>query len=103
MADYQKVNASDGLLDFPICHAIHETFGTKPSEPRKSMRIIAETFKNESESFVNPVVNGAFVDNHDMARFMKNQANDTRSLKAALVLLMTSPRIPIVYQGTEFA
>ena len=41
-----------------------------------------------------------FLDNHDVPRFLFQQA-DTRALHAALILLFTEDGIPCVYYGTE--
>ena len=42
----------------------------------------------------------AFVDNHDTDRFLEN-TQDADRLKCALALLLTAPRIPQIYYGTE--
>ncbi len=42
----------------------------------------------------------AFIDNHDTDRFL-GETKDSTMLKQALALLLTSPRIPQLYYGTE--
>ena len=42
----------------------------------------------------------AFVDNHDTDRFLEN-TRDAERLQCALALLLTAPRIPQLYYGTE--
>ena len=42
----------------------------------------------------------AFVDNHDTDRFLEN-TQDANRLQCALALLLTAPRIPQLYYGTE--
>lgn len=47
-----------------------------------------------------PVNTLAFIDNHDLPRWLSVN-KDVKKLKQALAILMTSPRIPQLYYGTE--
>lgn len=51
----------------------------------------------------NPAKTMAFLDNHDVNRFLGNDlsANAIARTKAALAILLTLPRIPQIYYGTE--
>jgi glycosidase len=50
--------------------------------------------------YVDPTHVMAFVDNHDTDRFLEN-TQDADRLQCALALLLTAPRIPQLYYGTE--
>lgn len=50
--------------------------------------------------YKNPSQLLAFIDNHDMPRWF-HENKDTAKLKQAIGILLTSPRIPQIYYGTE--
>ncbi len=50
--------------------------------------------------YENPKSVLAFIDNHDTDRFL-GETKDSTMLKQALALLLTAPRIPQIYYGTE--
>ncbi len=51
------------------------------------------------EIYPNPFIIPTFIDNHDTKRFISTA--NSAAFKQALLLIMTIPGIPIIYQGTE--
>ncbi|TVQ23216.1 MAG: hypothetical protein EA382_10395, partial [Spirochaetaceae bacterium] len=87
----------DSVLDFPLAAAIRRTFGTLEWD------IAAfDGFLSYHEEFAGRgPYRVAFIDNHDMDRFLHISGGDVRRLKVALFFLLTYPRTPVLYYGTE--
>lgn len=87
----------DGLLDFQLNDALRKTFGWQSQTRADYDRFIATHLDHFPDQFVMP----AFIDNHDMNRFMSIADNDTDALLAALEALLALPNPPVIYYGTE--
>lgn len=66
------------------------------------MQLLKQTIDKEDAQLKKTEYMGVFADNHDVRRFMYDQAGDLRSLKATMVLTLTMRGIPFVYYGTEY-
>jgi glycosidase len=87
----------DGTLDFLLCRAVRETFahGNWPLSR-------FESFLNEHDAFFPAGFSRpAFLDNHDMNRFLFISNGDTAKVKLAALALFTLSGPQIVYNGTE--
>ena len=100
VGDYS--NYLDAVLDFPMYYTMRDVFAKDGS-----MNLIKERYTQDSR-YKNPNLNGTFLDNHDVKRFLNEatgkpgaSSDKWPQLKAALGFLLTSRGIPIVYQGTE--
>jgi len=87
----------DGTLDFLLARALRETIAFE----RMSLTGF-EAFLSRHEAFFPAEFSRpAFLDNHDMGRFLFLCGNDTRKLKLGALLLYTLSAPPVVYNGTE--
>ncbi|MGE5675035.1 MAG: alpha-amylase family glycosyl hydrolase, partial [Mycobacterium leprae] len=88
------------LLDFPDDAAARSVFGQDAM-----MTNLSETVRQVADAMPNPYEMGAFLDNHDMTRFVSNAKQDdpVGRLKLGLEWLFTQRSIPIMYYGTEVA
>lgn len=87
----------DGTLDFLLARALRETFAFG----RMSL-VEFEAFLAGHESyFPLEFSRPAFLDNHDMSRFLYIAGDDQAKLKLAALVLYTLIGTPIVYNGTE--
>ncbi len=100
VADY--TNYLDAALDFPMYYTIRDVFAKDGS-----MNLIKDRYTQDYR-YKNANLNGTFIDNHDVKRFLNEASGKPGAtydkwpqLKAALGFLLTSRGIPIVYQGTE--
>lgn len=89
----------DGCLDFSFCRALRMLC----AQPQPALTI--SQFANQvqaSQAFfgVNFLL-PAFIDNHDMNRFLWAAGNDKRRLRLALALLFGLGGAPCLYYGTE--
>ena len=98
-ADVQRSfgGGMDGALDFLTCQALRETFGQR----RWSLARLAGFLQAVQDYFPPEFSRPAFIDNHDMNRFLFMAQGEQRALHAALTLLYLLPGAPIVYYGTE--
>ncbi|SMO82521.1 Glycosidase [Melghirimyces algeriensis] len=92
----------DGVLDYPMYYTIRDVFGQN-----QSMYHIRDRF-NQDRHYRNKHLNGVFIDNHDVPRFLHeasgksgDQSGKELQLKAALGFQFTIRGIPVLYQGTE--
>ncbi|GGE27265.1 alpha-amylase [Marinithermofilum abyssi] len=92
----------DGVLDFPMYYTIRDVFAKE-----QSMYKVADRFKQDG-SYRNKHLNGVFIDNHDVPRFLNEASGRPGAdwdkypqMKAALGFLFTIRGIPVMYQGTE--
>jgi hypothetical protein len=90
------VGRLDGLLDFPINHALRQTYAWKTWTEEDLQRFLARHQQYMPADFVTP----AFIDNHDMNRFHFVTGGDRAALLAALEALMALPNPPILLYGT---
>lgn len=100
VADYS--NYLDAVLDFPMYYTIGNVFGRD-----QSMWQINGRFADDWR-YRNKNLNGVFVDNHDVRRFLCDASGRPGAtwdkwpqLKAALGFAFTVRGIPVVYYGTE--
>ncbi len=69
-----------------------------------SMKSLGYKIRELESTYDDPTMMAAFLDNHDMDRFMTTAGHNGREkLKLGLAFLMTMNRIPVVYYGTEQA
>jgi glycosidase len=86
-----------GTLDFLLCQAIRLTFGQQTWCLSQFCGFLQHHFDYFPKDFSLP----AFIDNHDMNRFLVAANNDDRLLRLALLVLYVLPGAPIIYYGTE--
>lgn len=89
----------DGSLDFHLCQAIRLTFAQQTWPLSRLAGFLQARQVYFEKDFSLP----AFIDNHDMNRFLVPALGDERLLKMALMVLYALPGPPIVYYGTEVA
>lgn len=100
----------DSVLDFPMYYTLINVFQTNSSMYELSNRIKEEQGKQSSlqnrllkdnnlNSF-DMTVNGLFVENHDVPRFLCDHDNKT-GFKSALTYSLFGTGIPIIYYGGE--
>jgi glycosidase len=87
----------DGVLDFQLNDELRKTFGWQSQSRADYDRFITAHLQHFPRDFVMP----AFIDNHDMNRFMTIANNDRSALLAALAALLELPNPPVIYYGTE--
>lgn len=88
-----------GLMDFPLCFAIHKGFTEEESWDKGLIRL----YQSLSRDFhyADPSQLIVFPDNHDMKRIFVEMGEDMDRYKMALSFLMTTRGIPQLYYGTE--
>ncbi len=84
------------VLNFPLYFTIDRVFSQ--GQPTSHLGFRLRT-ASDSSIYKNPFIIPNFIDNHDTQRFIST-ANSV-ALQQALMLLMTIPGIPVIYQGTE--
>jgi len=87
----------DGTLDFILARALRETFALE----RMSLAEFENTLQSQDAFFPPDFMRPAFLDNHDMSRFLYLCGNNKEKLKLAALLIYTLPGTPIVYNGAE--
>ncbi len=87
----------DGTLDFLTCQALRETFAFQSWSLSRFAGYLQDSLAYFPRDFSRP----AFLDNHDMNRFLFAAVNKKERLKLALTLLYMLPGQPLVYFGTE--
>ena len=93
---YKFANKSGiSLLDFPLNTAIRDVFGSNTGFSE-----IDGVISQEAGNFTWKEDLVTFIDNHDMARFLTVNNNNSR-LHEALAFTLTSRGIPCIYYGTE--
>jgi glycosidase len=100
-ADVQATYAGGlmGSLDFLLSQAMRLTFGQLKWPLSKFAGFIQRHFAYFPEGFSLP----AFIDNHDMNRFLVAANHDERLLMMALTVLYVLSWPPVIYYGTEAA
>lgn len=94
----QLQGSMHGTLDFLACQALRETFATRTWNAAR----LAGYLQSSQDAFPAGFSHPAFIDNHDMNRFIFTAEGDLTAVHAALGLLYLLPQPPIVYYGTEF-
>ncbi|CAF3052932.1 unnamed protein product [Rotaria sp. Silwood2] len=92
-------NVADGILHYPLYFVLKHVF-QDDDQSRQSMFILENQVKENEKYFKDTTLSGIFLDNHDQDRFLSHTQNPVR-IQNALVYLMFSDGIPIVYMGTE--
>lgn len=93
---YKFANQSGiSLLDFPLNTAIRNVFASNANFAE-----IDSVISKEGSDFTWDKDLVTFIDNHDMARFLSVNNNNTR-LHEALSFVLTARGIPCIYYGTE--
>jgi glycosidase len=87
----------DGCLDFPLNDALRRTFGWETMSEVELDAFVADNAGYYPPDFILP----AFLDNHDMDRFMYAAGNEPEKLKRAAAYLFKLPNLAIIYYGTE--
>lgn len=98
----------DSPMDFAMFEALNHSKREETDEPWSGMNRVYNTLCYDY-LYKDPLMVMTFLDNHDVNRFLEDYENYspkerkqmTESLKRALALLMTMPRIPQLYYGTE--
>lgn len=89
----------DGCLDFAFCRAVRNLCA------QPSQAITLSQFVNQLQAsrafFDRNFLRPAFIDNHDMNRFLWLAGNDKRRLVLALDMLFGLGETPCLYYGTE--
>ena len=89
------------VTDFPLQGALLAAVAEEPrwdAGPARLYTTLAQDFL-----YPEPQRLVAFLDNHDLPRFYSLAGEDEGALRLALAALLTLPRIPQVYYGTELA
>jgi len=89
----------DGALDFQIAEALRKTYARGEWSEADLERFLArhEAFWADEGDFVRL----AFIDNHDMDRFLYAAGGDVGALRRALERLLALPHPLVLYYGTE--
>ncbi len=89
----------DGCLDFGFCRAVR-MLCAQP-QPAMTLSQFANQVQASQVFFDGDFLRPAFIDNHDMNRFLWVAGNDKRRLRLALTLLFGLGGSPCLYYGTE--
>jgi len=87
------------VMDFSFYDKMNQAKNEESTEDWKGLNRIYNNFVYDY-LYPNPSSVMAFLDNHDTNRFLED-GNDIAELKQAVTLLLTIPRIPQLYYGTE--
>lgn len=87
------------VMDFSFYDKINQAKNEESTEDWKGLNRIYNNFVYDY-LYPTPSSVMAFLDNHDTNRFLED-GNDIAELKQAVTLLLTIPRIPQLYYGTE--
>jgi neopullulanase len=86
------------LMDFPLAEAMRSALASR--EPDAGFTDVYETF-SQDYLYPNPGNLVLFDGNHDLSRIYSVVGEDTGLYKIAIAWLMTMPRIPQFYSGSE--
>ena len=89
----------DGCLDFSFCRAVRMLCALP--KPQMSLSQFATQSQASRAFFGDSFLLPAFIDNHDMNRFLWAAGNEKQRLRLALGLLFTVGGSPCLYYGTE--
>ena len=85
------------VMDFAFQKRLEACYGNKSIYDREAQ--MYSHFVNDF-LYVNPMSTLALIDNHDLPRWLAVNKS-FKKMKQALAVLLTSPRIPQIYYGTE--
>lgn len=91
---YQQTSLP-GILSYPMFFTLRDVF-----QNSNSMNEIQDQW-NAYQQFPHVEWLGNFIDNHDHPRFLNNNNGKVNQYKNALIYVLYSAGIPIVYYGTE--
>jgi glycosidase len=83
-----------GMIDFPLYGTTVDVFARGVPTAQ-----LGDRLRRRMQVHADPWRMATFVDNHDVDRFLAS--GDETGLKQALLMLMTVPGIPVIWQGTE--
>lgn len=86
----------NSVLNFPMFGEINRVFAEGAPAAAMTYRLDAT-----QAVFEDPAMMPVFIDNHDVERFLGR--GSVSGLKQAMLFMMTTPGIPVIYQGTEQA
>ncbi|HRW05610.1 MAG TPA: alpha-amylase family glycosyl hydrolase [Caldilineaceae bacterium] len=89
----------DGALDFTFCRQIRRLCAS--STPQITLSAFLTHLRHAQHFFGTDFLQPAFIDNHDMNRFLWVAGNDKQRLRLALGLLFALGGPPVLYYGTE--
>lgn len=89
----------DGCLDFGFCRSIRMLCAY--DQPLLTLGQFVNQITNQRRFFGEDFVLPAFIDNHDMNRFLWAAGGDKQRLRLALGLLFALGGPPVLYYGTE--
>ncbi|KAI9767536.1 MAG: Alpha-amylase A type-3 [Geoglossum simile] len=92
--DYQS--HLDGLLNFPMYHALLRAF----ESPGGNMGELVHMMKEIESNCGDPSLLGTFSENHDLPRFA-HYTSDMALAKNVIAFTILADGIPIIYQGQE--
>jgi len=92
-------NIADGVFHYPLYFVLKSVF-TDDHQLRQSMFTLENQVKENEKYFKDTTLSSVFLDNHDQDRFLNHTQNPIR-IQNALVYLLFSDGIPVVYMGTE--
>ena len=96
--DYVRQGAAHATLDYPGAGTLREVFGAGGS-----MLGLDRIVDDRRRFPAHGALQGTFLDNHDMPRFLGAYPARTQPLRGALAWLYLAGGIPVVYYGTEQA
>jgi cyclomaltodextrinase len=96
----EYIGELDGVLDFYFRHRITEFIAWKDN-PDDYMHDLGKIMEDHYKSFPEGFYLPAFIDNHDMNRFLFDTGQDREKLKKALEFQFSLPQPVILYYGTE--
>jgi len=85
----------DSVFSYPMYFTLRDVFGSK-----QAMTAIESRLQQYSSTFSDLSVLGNFIDNHDNARFLYSQSDQTL-YKNAITYVLMAQGIPFIYYGTE--
>jgi len=94
-----NISCLPGLMDFPLCFAIHKAFKEEEGWDTGLIRLYQSLSRDFN--YPDPSQLIVFPDNHDMKRIFVELGEDMKKYKMALSFLMTTRGIPQLYYGTE--
>ena len=92
------VSSLPSLMDFPMAEIMRSTLASK--DPASGFTDVYETLSHD-HLYPNPGQLVLFEGNHDVARIFSVVGEDDNLYRMNLAWLMTMPRIPQLYYGTE--
>lgn len=98
LARFQIQEAMDAPFSYPLAFTLRDTFAL--GTPLTDVTAMRKVYKEAG--FPRADLMALFVDNHDLDRF-SSLNSDPQALRSALVYVLFSEGIPIVYYGTEQA